>query len=104
MRGMNEFEFPKRGRGPRDQHGHEHGGHGGPVALVALAALAAPVAVAAAGARGSARAARASARVRASDPGSDRDDGADAVALGAATCAARSCRCWRTARPTATAS
>ena len=30
MRGMNEFEFPKRGRGPRDQHGHEHGGHGGP--------------------------------------------------------------------------
>ena len=29
MRGMNEFEFPKRGRGPRDQHGHEHGGHGG---------------------------------------------------------------------------
>ena len=26
------------------------------------------------------------------------------VALGAATCAARSCRCWRTARPTATAS
>ena len=30
MRGMNEFEFPKRGRGPRDQHDHEHGGHGGP--------------------------------------------------------------------------
>ena len=30
MRGMNEFEFPKRGRGPRDQHGHGPGGHGGP--------------------------------------------------------------------------
>ena len=42
MRGMNEFEFPKRGRGPRDQHGHEHvpGGalsvkHPGPASLPA---------------------------------------------------------------------